>query len=256
MAASPRQRVLALCRQVQSASKRTHLTETVQIATHDAYVINLFARTIGLFDAIVLLLKHGLSVEAMALARPLFTDSLRLAELAEAGDERREIILGEMNQGIQERIDLLREAERLGIEENAARQIQTQEDQRKSLLRYQERHGVGKLKRFTTEKNMTHRCGRQEEYWAYRLSHHMVHGSDVALTYRRRPLEKGYLACSVRDMDEMSSIGFGAFAAKSMLLSARAVARIFACQEPEEFGPLLESADSLLSEDALPDAET
>jgi hypothetical protein len=59
---------------------------------HEHEVGTLFDRCRGMFDAVLVLLDNGFVQEAAMLCRPLFVDSLALAEIA-AADEKRRISL-------------------------------------------------------------------------------------------------------------------------------------------------------------------
>ncbi len=195
--------------------------------THLAFVLGMYWRSVRLFDATLLLLKSELPEEAAIVARSLFEESLRLQQLAASDADRDSLILGWVNGSITERLGLLSLAKSLGIDNNVGSATKTLNEERRSLQVYQVRHDVKRLRKFGSEREVACRFDRRDDYWAYSLSHELVHGSDVAWLFARKPLAAGEVGFHAKTSDPGIRSAFAEFAAGSVTAAAVATMSMF-----------------------------
>ena len=187
----------------------------------------MYWRSVRLFDGVVLLLRKRLPEEALMLARSLFVEALRLAEIAGAGGSRGSLVLGWANASIEEKKGLLKEATRLGLETDPAPLLAELDAQQKKLQNYRARKGIGSFRNFLSERAAAERFGRTHDYWTYVFAHEFVHGTDAAFTYSRTKTADGTLMFHDQTNDPQLTVGVACFAAKSLLQGAAAVAQVF-----------------------------
>jgi hypothetical protein len=224
---SLREELADLLQRIKDEARGIYPGEIVEIKTADGYVLSLYWRTIRLFDGVVLLLKNRLPEEALIIARSLFVDALRLAEIGDAGEKRGALILGWANNSIENKKNLLKEATRLGLESDPTALFAELESQQKKLQSHRSRNGIGPLRSFLSERAASEKFGRSHDYWSYAFSHEFVHGSDFALTYSRKKRADGVLAVYDQTNDPQLSLGVACFSAKSVLQAAAATALTF-----------------------------
>ena len=111
-----RHRLADLVQRIAEAVRRIYPGGISEIETADGYVFSMYWRSVRLFDGIILLLRNRLPEEALILARSLFVEGLRLAEIADAGRSRGSLVLGWASASIEEKKGLIKEAIRLGLE--------------------------------------------------------------------------------------------------------------------------------------------
>jgi hypothetical protein len=167
--------------------------ERVEFRTIDAPAMMMFSRTRRLYRACVTSLRADLADEAMILGRSIFTESLRLGEMADAGDDRVQFAVRWFSDGINVSRDLLKVAEDVGLETDLSASLAQLEERRRQLDAFVLRNGVQRHGRaFGDEKQMAVRQGRTHEYWVFVLAHQMTHGSEVGYANQdwRNPPER------------------------------------------------------------------
>ena len=214
-------------------------------ARHEVDIGALFDRCRSTFGAIRVLLSYSFVHEAVILARPLFTDSLVLAELAAASEERRvEIVAGWMLKGSFEAEMLFEKMDAAG--RDVAEQLQTVAEFRRSVERYARRHGVGTAHWEPNEKNLADRHGRADEYLDYQVTHQFVHGTADAIRQRYSPDESGGLVTGgSAAVLEPWAAPIAVFATYSMLLASRHTCRVLDLPEPSELQQLFAEVERL-----------
>lgn len=250
---SDRDQVAALLARTRDEVLKCVPNDYFAIASVDGFVVSLSWRSFRLFDGIVALIDKNLPEEALILSRALFTDALRLAELQAAGDERAAYILHWLNKSIDERISLVREAVRLGLEADPTELTAKIEAQRAELQDYRVRKGVGRLRPFLTERDAAQKFGRAHEYWGFCFSHEFVHGNDVSLLYSRRKVDAERVMIHAQTTDPKVVEGVATFAMASVLQGAIATVRIFkwgATRELEELAKEVHALSHSSSDDA------
>jgi hypothetical protein len=148
-------------------------------------VLGLFDRCKSLLAAIGVLLTNDFVHEAVMLGRPLFTDSLMLAEYASAEKARRaELGVGWEMAGLADLEGIYRDASSRG--DDVTEQLTALAERRTKIEAYGRRHGV-KTRAWRPDehaKELAIKHGRGDEYPAMLLTHHFVHGSTMAASQR------------------------------------------------------------------------
>ena len=217
----------------------------INLPIHDSLILAMYWRSLSLFRGVMTLLEKNLAEEALILGRSLFTESLWLMELSEAEAHRARLVLGWMRHSYEEIKGLFREAQRMGLDQNAGEVIAHYVSQQGKLQDYARRHGIGPFKKFRSQADAAKRFGRHDDYWTYLLSHEMVHGSDAAFVFRRRKINKDAFAVFSETTDPEIVEAVGAFAAKSLLAAAKATIHIFHWQQPAEIDILYQKLEAL-----------
>lgn len=213
-------------------------------AKHHFSFLTLYDRCCGVLDAIHHLLANSEPFvhEAMMLTRPLFTDSLALAEYA-ATDERRrgELAIGWTLAGLTDLEGYYKDAAARGSD--ASFMLKWIAGMRRDVQGYARRHNITSTKSWQPDKNtkqLAEKHGRGDEYPSLLLAHHFIHGSTTALVFRASRVDDG----SYRFGGEGVFVGdwatgAGSFATRSMLHAARAACRVFGPDEPAQLATLL-----------------
>jgi Family of unknown function (DUF5677) len=214
---------------------------------HDLEVIGLFDRCRSMFGAIRLLLAHDFVHEAVLLGRPLFTDSLILAELAAADSKgRAELVVRWSLASLADFEGIYREARARGDEVDV--ELDQLAEQRKQLEAHARRQAL-KTRRWTPdEKQLAEQHGRADEYGAYRLTSHFVHGSTIAVSQRyTKAVDETVMVGGPAAQLEDWALDAGLFGAYSLLHASRAACTIFGWPEPSALDELLQRIDRLLA---------
>jgi hypothetical protein len=161
--------------------------EGLELPTHDSVAVGMFARAGGLLISGALLIEHHHAEEALAIGRALFTESLWLMTLDDAGTDRTAYELQWSMDSETSRIRLVYEGAKVGAwgKEQANEYLAALKRQQHEIQAYQRRHEIPRLLKFGDVGSMAKRLGREAELLPYLMSHHMVHGSDVAHQSRR-----------------------------------------------------------------------
>ena len=211
----------------------------------DAVSVQLYWRCYSLFQAILLLLPKRFGEEALLLARPLFTDSLRLAELAEHESRRPQLILGWMNRSIEELKGLFRHSAKIGLDKNPEQIEAKLADHQKDILSLRAKYHVSKLAKFRSEADAASRYGRGDDFWTFLLSHEIIHGSDAAFLFRRSPVKDGHMHLLAQTEDPKLLDAIGAYSALSMMMAIDATSKILGWSLPQDFSQLREQLEHI-----------
>lgn len=246
----PWQLVEAECEALLTSLRGTASTSAHEMPSHYAHILGMYWRCVRLFDAALQLLKAELPEEAAIIARSLFEDSLRLQQVAADDVDRDALVLGWANDSISERFGLLQVAKSLGLDDDISVAEGKLNDQRRVLQAFQLRRGVKKLKRFAAERQASVRFGRADDFWAYSLSHELVHGSDVAWLFARRSQGTDVGGLHAKTSDPGIRAAFAEFAAGSVTAAAKAAAAIFPFLQVEAIDDSLANIRKLLENGA------
>jgi hypothetical protein len=204
------------------------------------YVLLLFDRCCSMLGAIRMNLAHDFVHEAIVLARPLFTDSLALTEIASSDENRRkELAVGMVMAGIDDGRGLFQSLASRGDDVDA--ELANLAEERAMVQAYAQRHGLSTRiwRPDDHAKDLATKHGRIGEYDDLRVANYFVHGSTKALEQR----------LSIRD-DETAVVGdpaagfkpwanpTGRFAVHSSLYATRSACLIFGWTEPPELAAL------------------
>ncbi|HMJ02283.1 MAG TPA: hypothetical protein VK506_05040 [Conexibacter sp.] len=172
-----------------------------------------------------------------------------LAELASVDEDRRmELVVGWTMDGIADMRGVVLEAQSRGGGD-ASEELEGLGARRASVERFAAEKGVGTRRWKLDEKKLADEHGRGDEYIAFRLTHHFVHGSTMAVSQRYSKgdddtvLVGGHAAAL-----EVWAPDAGLFGAISLLHACRAVCRTFEWPEPPELAGLLARTEQLATE--------
>jgi hypothetical protein len=204
-------------------------------------VLALFDRCRSMLGAIRLLLGYNCVHEAVILARPLFADSLTLAEIAAAGEtERKRLALGREMAGLADMEGVLREAESRGG--NIAKGMAKIAERRTHLEEFARRENLSTRQWRPDDhlKDLAAEHGEGDEYLDIRFTHLFVHGSTSVTIDRYSQRDDGTweVGGPAADFKPWAN-GTGFFAAQSALRAGRAACRIFGWDEPRELQVLM-----------------
>lgn len=218
-------------------------------------ILALFERSCSLVGAIRVLLYHDFVHEAIILGRPLFTDSLALAEIAAADEKGRDEFGVRLNMhGVAEGEALFLIAKTLG-HDFADEALQALAQERAEIEEHARRQGLDTTKGWQPDrhaKDLARKHGREGEYLDQRVADHFVHGSTKATSQRTQRRDDGTLVVGgVSSVHEPWANPTALFAVHSALCAARAACRIFGWTEPPELEALMtELGDARAAEDA------
>jgi hypothetical protein len=208
---------------------------------HEHEIGTLFDRCRGMFGALVLLVDHGFVQEAAVFCRPMFVDSLALAEIAEADEQRRvSLIAGRQLDAIADIDGIFRELQARGDE--VAKNLDHMAERRRKVEQYAYRRDAS-TRHWNPEdqvKALAEKHARGDEYASYRMTSHFVHGSAAITEHRSSVDEEDVARNGAPHLDveiwERPTAHFGAY---SLALASRAVCSIFGYEEPQDLGNLL-----------------
>jgi hypothetical protein len=216
-------------------------TERAERVWHELEILGLFDRCRSLHRAVLLLLEHGFVHEAVMLNRPLFTDSLALAELAAADDKRRgSLVVGwALGSWRQLRGYFLDRGSR---GHDVAAEVEALAKREGEVKKYARDHGYN-TKHWQPDddaKRLADAHGRGSEYGAMLVAGMFVHGLATVTSERYWRTDEGvYVVGGQSPAAKPYERDAGLFASHSMLLAARAVCRLFGWAEPTELTKLL-----------------
>jgi hypothetical protein len=218
----------------------------ISVTPADATALGMYSRCMSLFRSIGLLLSNNQPEEALMLWRSLFTESLRMRELAAVGKEDRIAIeLGHYAYSLERTKKRFQQAKKLGVTDDITSELAHIEDQKRAMENYRQRFGIEKLKRFSSEENLIKKLNLNVDLWAYQYSHAFVHGEDIAQTFRRRKIQNYVLAFFSHNPDPGLLAAVGLTAAQSAIDTHEAVCQMFGWQVSTESQKLIEDLDDL-----------
>lgn len=236
---------LDLLDRIHKAAAEIAPTAPIEVRIHDGLVMGMFWRARSLFEGTKILLEHDLADEAMILARSIFEESMRIGQIRLEGVERAAMAMWWMNRSLRDRIGLMKEAQRVGFEEDASGTIRSLEIQKEKLQGYMARNGITRLKKPLSEKEASHRLDRAKDYWSFQYAHEFVHGSDTAYLYRRQKLENDIYGMFAKNGDIGIALGVAQFAGKALLLAGIDTVEMFGRGSKERFQALIDELDAL-----------
>lgn len=134
------------------------------------------------------LLDEGFAHEAAIVARSLFEDSIRLAVLRQAGDNRTGYVFSWLMESMKHAERMLREGERDGRFDPVERDRVIQA-RRARLMADAARFGVtGRWPRFGSDEQMARQVGWHGEYHMYLYATQLVHGAETAYFFESDPV--------------------------------------------------------------------
>jgi Family of unknown function (DUF5677) len=209
---------------------------------HHLEILALYDRCRSTFGAIALLAGQGFGQEAVSLGRSLFTESLMLAELAEADEPRRvELVIGWSIATIDDLEGVLREA--LADGDDFAEQLEGLTSIRAELEGYARRHDVGTQRWRPNEKALAQKHDR-DGYGDFRLAHHFVHGSTFAVSQRYTKRED-VVWIGGQARKGPWALPAVLFAAQSLVYAVRSTCTILGLEEPADLDELLNRIEDL-----------
>jgi hypothetical protein len=233
-----------------------HLAQGAEVThpRHDLEVVALFDRCRSMFGAIRLLIAHDFVHEAVLLGRPMLTDSLVLAELAGVDEKgRAELVVRWSMASLADSEGIYLEARARG--DNVDAELAALAEQRSQLESHARSRGV-KTKRWKPDadvKRLAEKHGRRDEYGAFLLIQHFVHGSTLAISQRYTKVGDTVMVGGPSAQLEPWAPDAGLFGAHSLLQASRAACRIFGWSEPPALAELLQRVDRLLAERTVED---
>jgi hypothetical protein len=226
--------------------------EEISVTPADAVALGMYWRCMSLFRSIALLLNNNQAEEALMLWRSLFTDSLRMRQLAAAEKKDRIAFeLGHYSDSLERTKQRLQRAKRLGVTgDDITSELAHIEDQKRAMENYRKRFGIEKLKRFGSEQNLINKLNLEVDLWTFHYSHGFVHGEDIAQSHRRRKMQAGVLAFFSHTADPDFLAGVGLAAAQAILDTHEAAGKIFSWQISPEVQELIENLEELKRRDS------
>jgi hypothetical protein len=177
------------------------------------------------------------------LGRPLFTDSLMLAEYASANERRRvELVMGWSMASLAAVEGIFLDARRLRGKDVAAA-LTGLTERRREYEDYARRHGARSRAWRPDDhaKELALKHGREDEYGAFLVTQQFVHGATSAISARYSKVTEDTVAVGGPAVDlETWGRSAALFAANSMLHAARAGCAIFGWREPPQIDELFE----------------
>jgi hypothetical protein len=213
---------------------------------YELEIAALFNRCRSLHTAVHLLLAQGFIHEAVILGRPLFIDSLALAEFAAVDEKQRgSLVVGWMLKSLQYLEGFWLDRQSRGDE--VTYELAHMERQRRELQEYASSRGYGTSHWRPDDhaKGLAEKHGRDSEYGGYLVSHMFVHGTTAVISEHYSWTDEGAVVGGPQSSKRWERDA-GLFASHSMLRGARAACRMFDWAEPPELHELLESLASLV----------
>ena len=163
-----------------------------------------------MFDAVRVLLANGFVQEAAALCRPLFVDSLALAEVAAADETRRiSLVVGRQLDAIADIDGIFREMKARG-DKSVVRNLKHMAERRRRVEKYARRYDAS-TRHWKAEdqvKTLADKHDRGDDYTAYRMTSDFVHGS-AAITEHRSIGRRGGRGADRRATPRCRRLGRG-----------------------------------------------
>jgi hypothetical protein len=209
-------------------------------------ILAIFDRCRSTFAGVRVLLRGDLVHESVILARPLFTDSLVLAELASANETRRaDLVVRLILNGINDFENITQEAAANG--DDVTDEREWIERQRQEVRAFVAREGLRVPKSWPpAEKTLAFRHGRRDELLDFRMTHWFVHGSGLVLLQRYTREGEGVVRVGGKAVAlEPWRLGTAIFASTSMLYATRAALVIIEREEPPALAAMLDYIDEL-----------
>ena len=207
----------------------------VERPTHYGPIMQLYSRLRDTYDAMLDLIARRFGHEATILARPLFTESLMLGELAAVGEpDRATLVIGWWMRSLTDLEGMYDLAERLGDDKTIlSMQRELLKSRRQEFQRYARRRGAGTKTWKPNEPNMAHKQGRERDLVDFEFANLFVHAGARILEARATRDADGILGIG-RDRIQLEGWATNAalFGARSMLEGTRSICTILELEEP------------------------
>lgn len=224
--------------------------EAAERPRHYVVFIAVFDRCRSMLGAVHLLVGRGFAHEALMLCRSLLTDSLTLAEIAEASEEgRAKLAVAWELHGLADLEGALIEGARQG--HDVGEHLDAVKLRRDELDAYARRCGFQRPHRWQPDghtKALAQKHGRSDEYLDLRVLHHFVHGSTFATAQRySRAGDTVFVGGTAADIEEWGKAA-ALSGAQSALHAARSACQILGSPEPPAIEALLAELDTWAEE--------
>jgi hypothetical protein len=213
---------------------------------YELEIAALFNRCRSLHTAVHLLLAQGFTHEAVILGRPLFIDSLALAEFAAVDEKQRgSLAVGWMLKSLQHLEGFWLDRQSRG--DDVTYELAHMERQRREIQEYASSRGYGTShwQPDNHAKGLADKHGRGSEYAGLLVSHMFVQGATTVTSEHYSWTDEGAVVGGHQSSKRWERDA-GLFASHSMLRGARDAGRVFGWAEPSELHELLESLASLV----------
>jgi hypothetical protein len=208
---------------------------------HELEILALFDRCRSLHRGVLLLLSEGLVHEAVILGRPLFTDCLALAELANVDEKRRgSLVVGwALASWLHMKGHFL---DRRSRGHDVTAELEALAEREREVRRYALDHGYD-TKHWQPDgdvKRLADAHGRGDEYGTFLVTQMFVHGTTTVTSERYLQTDEGiFVVGAPAPIPKRWARDAGLWASQSMLNAARAACRLFGWAEPAELAELL-----------------
>jgi hypothetical protein len=199
----------------------------------DAFALRIYARCRSLFVAAALLVRADHAEEALILGRSLFTEALRLMELASSKD-RDALLLGFAFESVADKRSMIESAVRRGMGDDPRPILATIDEEGRKLERLRQKLGIGKVRHFGSEQALATRHRRLEELWTFEFGHRMTHGTTVSHESRTKAVAGDAIGVYLRSSEPEYLWASAAFLTATMIDAQRAASTIFGWTEPAE----------------------
>lgn len=223
-----------------SSIKQLFSTSPSSLTLEHVVVLGMMFRCIRLFEGIVVLLRARLLEESAFLYRSLFTDSLRLRELAADEANRNAMALGWIDASLKEAIGLFTTARQLGLDDDVDKQVQLLNESKVTIRERLKQLGLSRTRKFPSTRELAIKHNKLDAFWEYQLAHEMVHGSDSGWIFSRQRQSDGTLAFHSRTPDRGLASAHCASASVAIVEALDATLAILARPTaPDRIGELL-----------------
>ncbi len=215
-------------------ASRSLIPFELSVKQTDFVAVRFYWRACSLSTAIRVLLDADLTEEALILARSLFVESLRLEEVAKAGEDRHGLLLGYIVRSWERHAHLIRRGIPLGFESNLSPEEKKWRKQQAQLENYRRRHGIGKTPKFKSPKDAAREFHRPaEDIFLFHLADEVVHGEESSFINRQRNLEDGTMAVFANTIDPKVKLQYARFSARALVIATKSIAAIVEYEVPE-----------------------
>lgn len=234
-----REALLSFLERVRKAVDEYGSNEFLKASPQIVIILSMFSRCKSLYLAIMSLLKKGLLEEGLILSGSLFLESLRLMQIAEAGEQWTARALGWAKESLRYEKKMMKSASKLGMDKHIQELLKKITERQRSLTKYAEMLGIPNLESLNSVGEAAVRFLDSESYLRYLEAHSLFLSSISVPTFKTRQIEEGKIVIESKTHDANVIAGVGCFAAEAALRSCRAIGQILGWPELAEFGSLL-----------------
>lgn len=237
--AAPEAEIALVAKRVRALQDEVVKGGPQEVLRHHLEPMAIYDRCRGLYLGVLVLVEKHLGQEAMILARPLYTDSLRLMELASQDESGRiELVVGWALGSLKATRGRFIEAQQRG--EDVHEYLAAVDGLIEWYRQYAGHRGVkARAVGDPNEKQLAGKHGR-DNFLDFSFTHEFVHGTAFALGLRYR---RNGDQMEVGPVDQSWHVVAAAHAAESMLHAIKATCSIFGWSEPSEVDDLMVRLD-------------